>query len=135
MSDSQVVGKIHLIEETKAFGQKGFRKRLIVLEQDKGRFTNYVPVDLTNDNCDKADDFSVGQEVVVTYRLNGRKWQKDAGSEVKFFVNLEAVSIAPKNGATPARAKANNASNASNANEEFNEAGTELTYSEEDIPF
>ncbi len=129
MSDSQVVGKIHLIEETKAFGQKGFRKRLIVLEQDKGRFTNYIPVDLTNDNCDRADDFSVGQEVVVTYRLNGRKWQKDPRSEVKFFVNLEAVNITAKGAPSPNRQKSND------ANEEFNEAGGELTYSEEDIPF
>ena len=27
----------------------------------------------------------------VTYRLTGRKWQKDAMSEVKFFLSAEAT--------------------------------------------
>ena len=45
MSDATVSGVIHLIEETKTFGNKGFRKRLVVLEQDKGSFTNYIPVE------------------------------------------------------------------------------------------
>ena len=36
MSDATVKGTIHLIEETKTYGQKVFRKRLVVLEQVKG---------------------------------------------------------------------------------------------------
>ena len=32
MSDAKVSGVVHLIEETKTFGNKGFRKRLVVLE-------------------------------------------------------------------------------------------------------
>ena len=43
MSDAMVRGVVHLIEETKTYGQNGFRKRLLVLEQDNGRFTNYIP--------------------------------------------------------------------------------------------
>lgn len=126
MSDPQVVGKIHLIEETKSFGQKGFRKRLVVLEQDKGKFVNYIPVEFTNDNCEKADSLTVGQEVVVFYRLNGRKWQRDPNSEVKFFVNLEALSVSAKGGSSASTKSTNDA---------FDEANNELTYSEEDIPF
>ena len=45
MSEAKVQGVVHLIEETKTYGQKGFRKRLVVLEQDKGRFVNYIPVE------------------------------------------------------------------------------------------
>jgi len=41
MSESKVRGIVHLIEETKTYGQKGFRKRLVVLEQDNGRFANF----------------------------------------------------------------------------------------------
>ncbi len=126
MSDPQVAGKIHLIEETKSFGQKGFRKRLVVLEQDKGKFVNYVPIEFTNDNCEKADDLGVGQEVVVSYRLNGRKWQRDPNSEVKFFVNLEALSVSAKGSALVIPKP---------TSETFDEANDELTYSEEDIPF
>ena len=34
MSDPTVKGIVHVVEETKTYGQKGFRKRLVVLEQD-----------------------------------------------------------------------------------------------------
>jgi hypothetical protein len=93
MSDSRVRGIVHLIEETKTYGQKGFRKRLVVLEQDNGRFTNYVPLDFTNDGCDSVDELHVGDEVEIAYRLSGRKWQKDPSSELKFFLNAEALSF------------------------------------------
>ena len=92
MSDSKVGGVVHLIEETKTYGTKGFRKRLVVLEQDKGSFTNYVPVEFTRDLCDTVDDMSVGDEVEITYRLNGRRWQKDANSEVRYFLSCEALN-------------------------------------------
>lgn len=91
MSDSKVRGVVHLIEETKTYGAKGFRKRMVVLEQDKGSFTNYIPIEFTRDDCDMVDSLNVGDEVDVTYRLNGRKWQRDAQSEVKYFVSIEAT--------------------------------------------
>ena len=126
MSDPTVRGKVHVIEETKSYGQKGFRKRLVVLEQDKGRFTNYIPVEFTNDACDSADEMSLGDEVEITYRLNGRKWQKDSGSEVKFFVNLKALDFSIE-GKASSPAKKSEAS--------IEDANAELTYSEDDIPF
>jgi hypothetical protein len=93
MSDGKVRGIVHLIDQTKTFGQKGFRKRLVVLEQDNGRFVNYVPLDFTQDGCDRADQLKVGDEVEVEFRLNGRKWQRDAESEVKYFLNAEAMNF------------------------------------------
>jgi hypothetical protein len=73
MKDPTVRGVVHLIEDTKTFGQKGFRKRLVVLEQSKGTFTNYIPVDFQKDACDEVDGLSVGDEIEVTYRLSGRR--------------------------------------------------------------
>lgn len=91
MSDAKVRGIIHFIDQTRTYGNNGFRKRLVVLEQDKQKFTNYVPVEFTNDNCDLVDDLNVGDDVEIDYRLNGRKWQKDAKSEVKYFLNAEGM--------------------------------------------
>lgn len=73
MSESIVSGTVHVIEETKTFGAKGFRKRLVVLEQDNGRFVNYIPIEFVQDGCDSADELNVGDEIDVTYRLSGRK--------------------------------------------------------------
>jgi hypothetical protein len=91
--DPTVRGVIHLIEDTKTFGQKGFRKRLVVLQQEKGSFTNYIPVEFVKEGCDAADELGVGDEIEVTYRLSGRRWQKDAASEPKYFLSAEGLSF------------------------------------------
>jgi len=93
MSDAKVSGIVHLIEETKTFGNKGFRKRLVVLEQEFGSFTNYVPIEFVRDSCDAVDELSVGDEVEVGYRLSGRRWQRDPSSEVKYFLSAEGMSF------------------------------------------
>jgi hypothetical protein len=126
MSEAKVRGIVHVIESTKSFGQKGFRKRLLVLEQDNGRFQNYIPIDFTGDNCDRLDNLSVGDDVEVSYRLNGRKWQKDPQSEVKFFLNAEATSF--RNMSTPA----GSAPKTGDANAAFAEASYD---DDEEVPF
>lgn len=93
MTDATVRGVIHLIDDTKTYGQKGFRKRMVVLEQDNGRFTNYIPIDFVQDGCDSADALNVGDDVEIQYRLSGRKWQKDPSSDVKFFLSAEATGF------------------------------------------
>ena len=60
MSDAKVRGTVHVIEDTKTYGQKGFQKRLLVLEQENERFTNYIPVEFLRDDCDSADGLQVG---------------------------------------------------------------------------
>lgn len=90
MAESTVTGEVYLVEPTKTFGQKGFRKRTVVLEQKTGRFTNYLPLDFIGDACDSVDDLKPGDRISVHYRLSGRKWQKDASSEVRFFLSAEA---------------------------------------------
>src|SRR5690554_5382298 len=109
MSDAKVRGVVHLIEETKTYGQKGFRKRMVVLEQDKGSFTNYVPVEFTRDACDTVDGMKKGDEIEIVYRLNGRRWQRDPDSEVKFFVNLEALTYQVVGGSPTSSGSANDA--------------------------
>ncbi len=93
MSEGVVQGTVHVVEDTKTYGQNGFRKRLVVLEQETGRFTNYVPLEFVQDACDTADGLKQGDQVEIRYRLNGRKWQKDAKSEVKYFLNAEALGF------------------------------------------
>ena len=93
MNQPSVTGTVHLIEATKTFGQKGFRKRLVVVEQTTGRFTNYLPMEFVQDNCDSVDELNVGDKVQIPYRLSGRKWQRDPQSEVKFFLSAEAMGF------------------------------------------
>ena len=93
MSQAIVQGQVHVLEDTKTYGQKGFQKRLMVLEQDNGRFVNYIPVEFISDSCASADELAVGDQVEVTYRLSGRKWQRDEQSDVKYFLSAEVMSF------------------------------------------
>ena len=127
MSDPTVRGIVHLVEPTKTYGQKGFRKRLVVLEQDKGRFTNFVPLEFVQDACDSVDRLSVGDDVEVTYRLSGRKWQRDENSEVKFFLNAEALGFT----VLPSASGGGSSPDQKSANDALNEAA----YDDEDVPF
>ena len=91
--EATVTGIVHVIEETKTFGSKGFRKRVVVLEDDSGHFTQYIPIEFIRDGCDTVDELSVGDEIRVRYRLGGRKWQRDEQSEVKYFLSAEAIGF------------------------------------------
>lgn len=104
MSDGKVSGKVHFIDETKTFGQNGFRKRTVVLEQDSGRFTNYIPIEFIQESCDSVDSLKIGDEAEITFELTGRKWQRDAASEVKYFLNAQASSFRVIGNAAPAAA-------------------------------
>ena len=127
MSDGKVRGIVHFIDETKTYGQKGFRKRLVVLEQDNDRYTNFVPVEFTNDNCDTVDTLNVGDDVEIDYRLNGRKWQKDPSSEVKYFLNAEGVRFSVMGGGAAASGGASAA--------DANAALAEAAENDEEPPF
>jgi hypothetical protein len=94
VSDSKVRGVVHVAEATKSYGAKGFRKRLLVLEQENGKFPSYIPVEFIGDKCSLADNVQAGDEVEVTYRLGGRKWQQSPSSEAKYFLSAEATEIA-----------------------------------------
>ncbi len=93
MADPTIRGLVHFIDETKTYGQKGFRKRMVVLEQDNGRFSNYIPPDFIQDACESVDDLKGGDDVEISYRLGGRKWQRDAKSEIKYFRSAEATGF------------------------------------------
>ena len=123
MSNPTFTGKVHLVEETKTYGQKGFRKRLVVLEQENTKFPNFVPFEFVQDACEQADNLNVGDEIEMTYRLSGRKWQKDPGSEVKYFLNAEAINFKKL-------AEASAGADAGAANDAFAEAAND-----DDAPF
>lgn len=130
MSDGKVRGKVHLIEATKTYGQKGFRKRLVVLEQQKGRFENFIPIEFIQDDCDSVDEMKVGDEVEVSYRLSGRRWQKDGQSEARFFLNLEATDFQIGSPATTSSPSGGAAM--ADPNAALNEAAS---VDDDDIPF
>ena len=72
----------------------------------------------------RDESIVIGDEIEITYRLSGRKWQRDPSSEVKYFLNAEALSfnvMGTKSAPPPSE----------DANESFAEAAVD----EDEIPF
>ena len=91
----ELTGKIKLIGETKTYGAKGFKKREFVIITDE-KYSQHIPVEVVQDNCELLDKFTVNQDVVVSVNVQGREWTNPNG-ELKHFLSLQAWRITPVN--------------------------------------
>jgi hypothetical protein len=95
----QISGKLHAIDDAKQVTER-FRKREFVLElSGNTRYPQFVQFQLTGDRCERIDDFEIGDEVQVEFRLGGRKWTSPKG-EVRYFNSLDVWNIERASGAT-----------------------------------
>jgi len=92
-----------------------------VLEQNLGKFTNFIPLDFLGESCDRADELKLGDEIEAVYRLTGRKWQRDPQSETKYFLSAEAMSFKVLSGAGPS----NNSESFADPNDAFSQASSD----------
>ena len=79
----EVTGKIKKIDETKTFGNNGFRKRELVITTDE-QYPQMLMIEFVQDKCDLLNSFKVGEEIKVSINLRGREWAAPTG-EIKFF--------------------------------------------------
>lgn len=84
-------GIIKIIGETKEYGANGFRKREVVVTTGD-QYPQTILVEFVQDNCQKLDNFKVGQEVNIGLNLKGREWTNPEG-EVKYFNSIQGWNI------------------------------------------
>lgn len=87
----EVQGKIKVIDETKTFGNNGFRKREMVVTTEE-QYPQDIMVEFVQDKCDLLNTFSVGQSVKVSINLRGREWTNPQG-EVRYFNSIQGWRI------------------------------------------
>ncbi len=87
----EVQGKIKLIDETKTFGNNGFRKREVVITTEE-QYPQHIMVEFVQDKCDLLNNFQVGQPVKVSINLRGREWTNPQG-EIKYFNSIQGWRI------------------------------------------
>lgn len=87
----EVQGKIKLIDETKTYGNNGFRKREVVITTEE-QYPQYILIEFIQDKCDLLDSFSVGQLVKISINLKGREWVNPQG-ETKYFNSVQGWRI------------------------------------------
>ena len=87
----EIQGTIKLIDETKTFGNNGFRKREMVLTTEE-QYPQHLLVEFVQDKTDLLQNFSVGQKVKVSINLRGREWNSPQG-ETKYFNSIQGWRI------------------------------------------
>ncbi|MGA0208160.1 MAG: DUF3127 domain-containing protein [Ilumatobacteraceae bacterium] len=81
-----IQGKVIHVGDTEKVGQKGFRKRILVIETDE-KWPQQVPIEFCQDDVDRLDNLACGLEVEVEFAINGREW------EGRYFVNLRGWKV------------------------------------------
>ncbi|XLS28815.1 DUF3127 domain-containing protein [Flavobacteriaceae bacterium M23B6Z8] len=99
----EVQGKIKLIDETKTYGNNGFRKREMVVTTEE-QYPQHIMIEFVQDKCDLLNNFQVGQNVKVSINLRGREWVNPQG-ETKYFNSIQGWRIENLQEAAPGGAE------------------------------
>jgi hypothetical protein len=84
-------GKVKVVGTTLQISEK-FSKREFVVTDDTNMYPQDIMFQLTQDKCNLIDSLVIGDEVEVSFNLNGREWVNPKG-ESKFFNTLDVWKI------------------------------------------
>lgn len=87
----EIQGKIKMIDETKTYGNNGFRKREVVITTDE-QYPQHILVEFVQDKCDLLNNYNVGQEAKISINIRGREWVNPQG-ETKYFNSIQGWRI------------------------------------------
>ncbi|MDT0620163.1 DUF3127 domain-containing protein [Croceitalea vernalis] len=87
----EVQGKIKMINETKTYGNNGFRKREVVITTEE-QYPQHILVEFVQDKCDLLNSYGEGQTVKISINLRGREWVNPQG-ETKYFNSIQGWRI------------------------------------------
>jgi len=87
----EVQGRIKMVDETKTYGNNGFRKRELVVTTEE-QYPQHILIEFVQDKCDLLNNFSAGQMVKVSINLRGREWVNPQG-ETKYFNSIQGWRV------------------------------------------
>lgn len=87
----EITGKIKVLNETQNIGDKGFRKREVVITTDE-KYPQHLLIEFTQDKCELLDNYAVGQDVKISINLRGREWINPEGV-AKYFNSFQGWRV------------------------------------------
>jgi hypothetical protein len=87
----EVSGKIKWLDETKTYGNNGFRKREVVITTEE-QYPQHILVEFVQEKCELLNAFQIGQNVKIGINLRGREWVNPQG-ETKYFNSIQGWRI------------------------------------------
>ena len=83
-----------------------FKKREFVVEYSENpQYPEFIKFEFIQEKCDLLDNYTVGEEVDISFNLKGRKWTDPQGT-VKYFNTLQAWKLAKKSASAPSTSNA-----------------------------
>lgn len=79
----EITGKIKVLNDTQTFGDKGFKKREVVITTEE-QYPQHIILEFTQDRCELLDPFEIGQEVKININIRGREWINPKGEAIYF---------------------------------------------------
>jgi single-strand DNA-binding protein len=87
----ELTGTIIHIGETQYIGDKGFSKRLCVINYTDNNYTYPIAFEFLKDRGDILDRYKVGDEVEIAFNIKGREFTKNGTTS--YFNTLEGWKI------------------------------------------
>ena len=80
-----------MIDETKTYGNNGFRKRELVITTEE-QYPQHILIEFVQDKTDLLNNYKVGQDVKVSINVRGREWVNPQG-ETKYFNSIQGWRV------------------------------------------
>lgn len=129
----EVSGRIKMIDETKAFGSNGFKKREIVVTTDE-QYPQHIMIEFTQDKCDLLNNYKAGEPVKISINLRGREWVNPQG-ETKYFNSIQGWRIEKAQAEAPQGGGYAQAPQPTSASDAFEPATSFKEEEHDDLPF
>ena len=88
---SEVKGELIVKSQIEEVGTNGFKKRHAVIKTD-GQYPQTILIEFIKDKCILLDNVNIGDQVIINYNLNGRKWTNPQGED-KYFNSVQAWKL------------------------------------------
>ncbi len=92
----EISGKILELQGEQIISAK-FRKRSMILETTEDQYPQTFEIEFTQDRGALLDKWSVGQNVLVSINLRGRKWTPPEGGDDRYFSAIQGWRIQAAN--------------------------------------
>lgn len=83
----EIKGFITEIGDTGTYGNKGFRKRQVLIKEDVEKYPQTIPIDFIQDKCDLLDQYAEGQLVTISINIRANEYNG------KHYVSLQGWKI------------------------------------------
>ena len=101
MSSFKLNGTIKKIGDTVQVTDK-FKKREVVITDTSSMYPQHVTMQFTQDKCDILNAYNEGQEVEISFNLDGKEYTDKNTGEIKYFNSLNAWKIEVAGGTSSA---------------------------------